>query len=164
MTLYDMARDMRDALGALDDCESDEEIQRLVDLVSAMQDGIAEKAEAYVKVMRNMTTDIEALDAEIDRLKAMKQRREKAVDRLKESMRSAMLTAGMDKVNTPLGTWSRRMSPWSVTVVDEGQIEDRFLVPQPPKINKAAMLDEFKKTGEIFPGVEISKREYVTFR
>lgn len=164
MTLYELARDMRDALEALDDCETDEELQHLIDVISATQDGLTDKADAYIRVMRNIATDCEALDAEIDRLTAMKKRREKTIDRLKDNMLQAMTMAGEDKIKTPLGTWSKRLAPWSVTITDETQIEDRFLVPQPPKIDKAAMLREFKKTGEVFPGAEFDQRTYVTLR
>jgi hypothetical protein len=164
MTLYELARDMRDALEALDDCETDEELQHLVDVISAMQDGLTDKADAYIRVMRNIATDCEALDAEIDRLTAMKKRREKTIDRLKDSMLQAMTMAGEDKIVTPLGTWSKRLAPWSAKVTDESKIEDRFLVPQPPKVDKAAILKEFKLTGEVFPGVEFERREYITLR
>ena len=104
MTLYELARDMRDALDALDDCETDEELQHLIDVISATQDGLTDKADAYIRVMRNIATDCEALDAEIDRLTAMKKRREKTIDRLKDNMLQAMTMAGEDKIKTPLGT------------------------------------------------------------
>ena len=150
MTLYELARDMRDALEALDDCETDEELQHLIDVISATQDGLTDKADAYIRVMRNIATDCEALEAEIDRLK--------------DSMLQAMTMAGEDKIKTPLGTWSKRLAPWSAKVTDESKIEDRFLVPQPPKVDKAAILKEFKLTGEVFPGVEFERREYITLR
>ena len=162
--MYALAQDMREAIDALDDCETDDEVQHLVDVISEMQNDITNKADAYIKVMRNMASDCEALETEIDRLTAMKKRREKAIERLKDNMLFAMTLAGEDKIKTPLGTWTKRLAPWAIKVTDESKVEDRFLVPQPPKIDKAAMLREFKRTGECFPGVEFDQREYVMLR
>lgn len=163
-TLYELAFNLRDIVDTLDDCEDDAQITNFCEKMEEATADLTDKAEAYVKVMRNLETDIDAVKAEIDRLKGLKERREKVIERLKENLRQCMGIAGLKRIETPLGTWSTRMSPWSVTIIDEEAVDDRFKVPQPPKVSKNAILDEFKVTGEVFPGVEISKREYVMFR
>ena len=163
-TLYDLAADLRALYDALDECETDEQADALMDEAIVAGENLRDKAEGYVMLMRNLQTDADALDAEIKRLQARKTRRENAVDRLKNRMLYAMQTVGADKIETPLGKWTRRMAPWSVTVTDEAQVDDRFKVPQPPKIDKRAILDEFKQTGEAFDGCEFTQREYVMFR
>ena len=163
-TLYELAYNVRDIIDALDNCDTDEEIQHLMKQFEAACSGLSEKAETYVKVMRNMQTDIDAVKSEVERLKQVRERREKVIERMKDNLRQSMDIAGVNKIQTTLGTWTTRMSPWSVEILDENVIDDRFKLPQPPKVSKKLILDEFNKTGEIFPGVEISKREYVMFK
>lgn len=163
-TLYDIALELRDILDTLDECETDVEIEHIMDMANAVESDLSRKAEQYVRVMRNYQTDIDALKAEKERLDKMMKRREHAIERMKEYIRAAMTTAGVDKVETPLGKWSRRMAPWSATVLDESKVPDVFKIPQPPKIDKAALLREFKATGELFDGVEFNQKEYVMFK
>ena len=163
-TLYQLSDELRVYLDAIDECEDDEAIRELMDKACSIGESISGKGEAYIKVMRNLQTDIDAVKAEKARLDAMQKRREKAVERLKENILAAMNVAELNRIETPLGIWSRRTAPWSVEIEDETKVDARFLIPQPPKIDKKAILDEFKKTGEVLPGCEFSQRDYVAFR
>lgn len=163
-TLYQLSDELRVYLDAIDECEDDEAVKELMDKACAAGESISGKGEAYVKVMRNLQTDIDAIKAEKTRLDAMQKRREKAIERLKDNILTAMNVAELNRIETPLGIWSRRTAPWSVTIEDETKVEERFLIPQPPKIDKKAILDEFRQTGEVFSGCEFSQREYVAFR
>lgn len=163
-TMYELTTAYRDLLDALDTCENDDEAQDIINAVGQIEDDIMAKGDAYTRIVRNLTSDVEALDAEIKRLEAKKKRTAAAIDRLKDNLKQAMSAANIDKIKTPIGTWSKRLGPWSVQIVDENAVPDRFKVPQPPKISKAAIRDEFEQTGECFPGCEFQKREIVMLR
>lgn len=163
-TLYELAATYRNLIDALNDADTDEEVQHIVDLIGEADADIAAKGEAYTRIVRNLSSDIDAMDGEIKRLQNRKKRTENAIDRLKENLKFAMNAADMDKIKTPLGTWSKRLGPWSVQIVDEAAVPERFKEPQPPKISKTAILDEFKQTGECFDGCEFNKREIVMLR
>ncbi|MBR0463474.1 MAG: siphovirus Gp157 family protein [Clostridia bacterium] len=164
MTLYELAADLRDLYEALDECETDEQVNELMDAAVTLGENIRDKAEGYVKLMRTMQTDADALDSEIKRLQQRKKRREDAVERLKARMLDAMRLAEVEKIETPLGKWSRRFAPWSVTITDPEEVPDIYLIPQPPTIDKRQILSDFKRTGEALPGCEFQQREYVSFR
>ena len=163
-TLYELSAELSDILDRLDECDDDAKVEELIDEAYAAGSNLRSKAENYVRFMRNMQTDIDVIDSEIQRLKGMKERREKAIDRLKYNMLHAMRDANLDKIETPLGNWSMRTAPWSVTIEDEDRVPERFKIPQPPKIDKKAILDEFKKTYEVIGGCDFAQREYVAFR
>ena len=163
-TLYELSTMLRNIFEELDDCDSDEKITELMNTVFAVEGDLSRKGETYVKIMRNMQSDIDAIKTEKERLDKMQKRRELAIERMKEYIRMSMTAAGLKYIETPLGKWARRMSPWSCVILDESKVEDRFKIPQPPKIDKKAMLDEFKETGEILSGADFQQKEYVIFR
>lgn len=163
-TMYELTTAYRELMDALDTCETDDEAQDIINAVGQIEDDIMAKGDAYTRIVRNLTSDVEALDAEIKRLEAKKKRTAAAIDRLKDNLKQAMSAANIDKIKTPIGTWSKRLGPWSVQIVDEDAVPERFKVPQPPKIDKAAIRDEFKQTGECLPGCEFQKREIVMLR
>ena len=163
-SIYELTTAYRDLMDALDGCETDEEAQDIINAVGQIENDIMAKGDAYTRIVRNLTSDVEALDAEIKRLEAKKKRTSAAIERLKDNLKQAMSAANIDKIKTPIGTWSKRLGPWSVQIEDEDAVPDRFKVPQPPKISKTAILDEFKQTGECLPGCEFQKREIVMLR
>lgn len=163
-TLYELAADLRDLYEALDECETEDQVNELMDAAITAGDNLKDKADGYVRFMRSLQADAETLDAEIKRLQQRKKRREDAVERLKERMLDAMKLAGLEKIETPLGKWSRRMAPWSVTITDPEDVPEMYLIPQPPTIDRKAILRDFKATGEVLPGCDYQQREYVMLR
>ncbi len=53
-------------------------------------------------------------------------------------------------------TLSLRATPASLLVDDEAQIPDHYFVPQPPKLDRRALLDALK-SGTSIPGASLSE-------
>jgi len=64
----------------------------------------------YAKVISNYQGESDQIDAEIKRLKAMKESRDKKVTWLTESLKRAMLVSGIEKIESPLFKISLRRS------------------------------------------------------
>jgi hypothetical protein len=64
----------------------------------------------YAKVIANYQSEADQIDAEIKRLKAMKESRDKKVTWLTESLKKAMLVSGIEKIESPLFKISLRRS------------------------------------------------------
>ncbi len=64
----------------------------------------------YAKVISNYQSESDAIDAEIKRLKTMKESRDKKVTWLTESLKKAMLVSGIEKIESPLFKISLRRS------------------------------------------------------
>ena len=74
------------------------------------QEQLQTKAINYAKVISNYQGESEQIDAEIKRLKAMKDSRDKKVTWLTESLKKAMMVSGIEKIESPLFKLSLRRS------------------------------------------------------
>lgn len=163
-TLYDLTEAYVQLMADLESCESKEEADRVMDAVEKINDDIGTKAEAYARLMRNLKADSEAYDAEIKRLTARKSATENAIKRLMDHLAFAMGIAGASELKTSIGKFSIVKNPWSVKVANESEIPEAFLIPQPPKVDKTAILRQYNESGEIVKGVDIVRTEGVRFR
>lgn len=139
----------------------DEQSIESLDIVSC---DLEQAYDGYAKLMRNLAAEAEAMREEEKRLAEKRRAIEKGIDRLKEAVYTAMTITGQTKVKTSIGTWGIQKNPFSVKVYNASKVPERFLIPQPPTIDRAAILAEFKETGEVFDGVEIAQGEGVRFR
>jgi hypothetical protein len=74
------------------------------------QEQLQSKGINYAKVIANYQSEADQIDAEIKRLKTMKESRDKKVTWLTESLKKAMLVSGIEKIESPLFKISLRRS------------------------------------------------------
>jgi hypothetical protein len=74
------------------------------------QEQLQSKGINYAKVIANYQSESDAIDAEIKRLKSMKESRDKKVTWLTESLKKAMIVSGIEKIESPLFKISLRRS------------------------------------------------------
>lgn len=100
---------------------------------------------------------LEGIDAEIKRLQDYKKAVTNRIDRYKEYVKENMQVLGIDKIETELGTISIAKSPISVDIIDEDKIPAEYkTIVQTIKVDKKAIADNFKSTGELIEGVRIN--------
>lgn len=100
---------------------------------------------------------LEGIDAEIKRLQDYKKAVTNRIDRYKEYVKENMQVLGIDKIETELGTISIAKSPISVEIIDEDKIPAEYkTIVQTIKVDKKAIADNFKSTGELIEGVRIN--------
>ena len=97
---------------------------------------------------------VAGIDLALGTLKERKARLEAQEERIRSAMLTAMEVGGLQRLETPLGTVSRRAVPPSVVITEETQIPETFWQPQPPRLDKRALL-AFLKEGPV-PGAELS--------
>lgn len=163
MKLYELTGEYIQLMQMLEDASAEDEAE-IVAAMEAVTGDIEEKADAYARIMKNLLGDIDALDVEEKRLKARRTALENRVDRLKTAIQNSMELIGAKKLKTSIGNWSIQKNPLSVSAVDIEKIPARFLIEQPPKVDRRAILEEFKQTGELLDGVTITQGESVRFR
>lgn len=138
---------LRDVLAGDDQAISDT-VEGETDLFGAMDAAVARITE--IDAMRTGIKDmIATAHAREDRL----QRQALA---LRHAIMTAMDVAKLSKHEAPLGSVSVRAVPPSVTITDETLIPADYLIPQPPKIDKRALLAVLKDGTAAIPGVELS--------
>ena len=162
--LYELTDAYAGLYAQLDDCSTLDEAAEVLAQLDALETDIADKASNYAKMLKNLDSEANAYAGEIKRLQERKRVAEKAIDRLKDNMRFAMGIAGATEIATPIGKWRIAKNPPSVQITDAGAVPERFLIPQPPEVDKRAILKAYKETGELFDGVEIVQTEGARFR
>ena len=98
---------------------------------------------------------VAGIGAMLATLKERSDRLDKQRDTLRTAINVAMEAAGMKKVELAEATLSLRPVSPSVQIIDESAIPSRFMKPQPPKLDKRAMLDALK-AHEAIPGATLS--------
>jgi hypothetical protein len=107
MNLYEITREALELASLL---ETEELTPELEAALVINQEHLQTKAGNYAKVIANIQSDADAIETEIKRLKAMKDIKERAITRLKEAVREAMLVSNIDKIESPLFKLSLRRS------------------------------------------------------
>jgi hypothetical protein len=107
MNLYEITNEAQ-YLAAL--LETEELTPELEAELLINQEQLQTKAINYAKVISNYQGESEQIDAEIKRLKAMKDSRDKKVTWLTESLKKAMMVSGIEKIESPLFKLSLRRS------------------------------------------------------
>jgi hypothetical protein len=107
MNLYEITNEAQ-YLAAL--LETEELTPELEAELLINQEQLQTKAINYAKVISNYRGESEQIDAEIKRLKAMKESRDKKVTWLTDSLKKAMMVSGIEKIESPLFKLSLRRS------------------------------------------------------
>ena len=107
MNLYQLTQEAQ-YLAAL--LETEELTPELEAELLINQEQLQTKGINYAKVIANYQSEADQIDAEIKRLKAMKESRDKKVTWLTESLKKAMLVSGIEKIESPLFKISLRRS------------------------------------------------------
>lgn len=162
MNLYELTGEYYALQQMLEEGTAEE--SEIMEALEAVADSIERKADAYARIIKNMTAEADALEAEAKRLNARRVALNNGIDRLKANLQNAMTATGQKKVKTSIGSWYIQRNPMSANVTDVSKVPARFLIEQPPKVDRQAMLREFKDTGELFDGVEFVSGESVRFR
>ena len=120
-------------------------------------EGLTTLHELIAEIIRSALID-EALQSGLRlRLQDMKERLSRLEARSvkkRELVLEAMSEAGLRKIEQPDFTASARACPSSLVVLAEDKVPASYWVPQPPKLDRQALLRDLKK-GDI-PGAQLS--------
>lgn len=110
---------------------------------------LKDKSANVIAVVRNQELTIEALDTEIERLKAMKDSIEKKLDKFKCYIKSTMVVNGIEKIETPIGNIKFTKST-AVEIYDEKLIDKKFIkIETKEKISKTDIKNALKAGKEV---------------
>lgn len=162
--LYELTGAYAEVMMQLEDATTQEQYDAALEALTVIETDIVTKAENYARIIRNKTVESDGYAAEIKRLQACKKAADGAIERLKDNIHFALETAGASELTTGIGKWKIAQNPPSVEVTDESLIPEEYLIPQPAKVDKHKVLDDFKAYGLAIPGVEVVRKESVRFK
>jgi hypothetical protein len=121
-------------------------------------EGITDLHEMIAAVIRSALVD-EALHAglrtRVNDMKERLSRLELRASKKRELALEAMTEVGLGKLEQPDFTASARAGSPALVVVEEERIPEAYWLPQPPKLDRQAILGELKQ-GAGIPGVQMS--------
>jgi hypothetical protein len=147
MNLYEITQEAQ-YLAAL--LETEELTPELEQELHINQFQLQEKAANYAKVIANYQSEADQIDAEIKRLKTMKESRDKKVTWLTESLKNAMLVSGIEKIESPLFKISLRRSEAVEVDVVEALPSSFQNVKNVVTADKMAIKEAIKKGENVF--------------
>lgn len=163
-SLYELSAEYAAFLEAYESASCEEEAAEILQSLVDIHGTLEEKSENYAKLIKNVEADEKAFKDESDRLDKKAKSAKNFVERLKKAQLEAMQMTGLTEIKTSIGKWRKQLNPMSCDVTDPDKVPERFHVPQPDKIDKAAMIREHKATGEVFEGAEFKQEQGIRFK
>ena len=161
MTLYELSDDYMNLLTMAEDPDIDPEA--FADTLAGIEGAIEDKADGYAKVIRTLEGDAAACDAEAKRLRNKKQIIENNIKRMKSALQYAMESTGKTKFKTALFSFNIQKNSYSVSILDESKIPDKYLIPQEPQVDKRAIVTDLKG-GEQYSWAELVQTKSLRIR
>jgi hypothetical protein len=141
----------------------DLDAQTVADTIEAsgLTDEIAEKATGIEIVARTLEMHNPAIDAEIERLTALKKHRQKAAAGLREYLKTHMIATGIQKIEAPLFKIGLRNNPPSVDVFEADLVPLEYMVqPEtPPMAPDRKAIAKAIKEGKDVPGARLTQTQ-----
>lgn len=163
-SLYAIAGKYLSLVNAYDMAETDEERAEILEQLAQVDDDIDGKGENYAKIIRNLKADIDGYDTEIERLTRHRRAGKNMIERLMTILQDTMEQTGKKELKTSIGKFRLQDNPVSCEVVDWQKVPVEYRTPQPDKVDRKALIDHFKQTGELVDGVEYKRERGIRFR
>jgi seryl-tRNA synthetase len=156
MKLYELTGAYQSLLEAI------EEGQDFSLALEQLEGEINEKVENIAKVIKSIDAQVKVIKDEEKRLADRRKAMEAEAERLKDYTFTTLQNAGLSKIKGSLLTVSLQNNKPSV-VVDETELADEWLIPQPPKPDKARLYEALKE-GKVIPGATLQNSQSIRIR
>jgi hypothetical protein len=151
-----------DRIDESSDPESADKTRAMIALVDQM---LMEKTEGYCSIIRELELTAEKRQDVANAIAARAKSARTTADWLRNRLLVHMQSTGQQRIETIAHTISIRTNPPAVTVVDASAVPHEY---NREKItidtDRRAILEYFKTTGEVVPGVEITRGQRLDIR
>lgn len=114
------------------------------------------KSSNIIGYIKNSESLLEAMKAEEKRLADMRKQGEKKLEKFYQYVKDNMQRLGLEEIPTELGKLKITKNPMSIEIENEDEIPAEFKKEVvTTQIDKTAIKNHFKDTGEIIPGIRI---------
>lgn len=147
------------AFAALMEETGGEVTDEILEELAIRRENFEDKAHAYTKLILKWEAEVDAAAAEIKRIQAIKKTKENSIDRLRETLKTAVQAFGREDAKTGVRRYETALFKLSlrhskaVSVVDDTLIPDSFWVVK-KEVSKTAISNAIKEGTEV-PGAEL---------
>ncbi len=161
MTLYEINQSLLNCVIVEDGTTVNTETGEVIDVVAleALELERDEKIRNIALWIKNLKSDAVALDAEEKAFKARKETTKRKAEQLSAYLSSVL---NGEKVTGTDFAISWRKST-AVNVLNEQALPSEYLIPQPPKVDKAG-ISKALKAGQEVAGAELIERQNMTIK
>ena len=151
MNLYELTENFLAVQTSIEEGNTD-----MIDTLEAIEGAIEVKANGIVAVVRNITSQIEAIKAEEKRLADMRKARENHLKRLKEYVLENMQQVGKTSIKTELGAMRIQANPPALKITKAEDIPAEYMtvVPEHYEIDSERVKAALKE-GKAVKGAEL---------
>ena len=154
LTLYKITNKFAELMDMAENGELTEEQYNELGEQLALE--LQQKGSGIIGYTQNEEALIDAVDMQIKRLQEFKKSKQSKLEKFKQYVKDNMERLGITKMDTELGTLSIAKNPMSVEIENEDEIPSEFKQEVvTTKIDKTAIKNHFKTTGELIAGVKI---------
>lgn len=160
-TLYEINQNILNCITTDEGMTVNTETGEIIDLEALEQLELerSEKIRNIALWIKNLKSDVTALDAEEKAFKARKDAAKRKAEQLSKYL--ADVLNGEKVTGTDFAISWRKST--AVNVTDEKAIPQTFLIPQPPKVDKTG-ISKALKNGEAVTGAELVERQNMTIK
>jgi hypothetical protein len=151
-TLWEITQEFL-TLASLIEEAGGEATDEVMEELAISRENFQHKAEGYAKLILKWESEIDTASAEIKRIQSIKKTKENAVERLKDTLKTALLVFGQEdakgvkRFETPLVKLSTRRST-SIEITDENALpEEAFVIKK--EVSKTAIKEMLEAGAEI---------------
>ncbi len=155
-TLYSLASEYLDVLALLEDPDADADtLEQQLDDIAGLLTQKADNIAALVQQFEGMAA---LRKAEADRMRELAAADQRNAERLRSYLLRHMQALGTEKIDTARFKISVRTNPPAVQVLEEMLVPEQFVrTVTTTSVDKRAVLDNYKTTGEIPAGIDITR-------
>jgi hypothetical protein len=156
--LYELAADYLHIVTLLDDPDAAADALELE--LDAVAGAITGKAESIAVIVTECNARADVLRAGAERLRERAAVEERKAERLKQYLFKNMAVVGTDKITTTRFTVTVRTNPPAVEVLEPLLVPAEFIrTVTTTSVDKRAVLELLKTTGEVPDGIEIVRKQ-----
>jgi hypothetical protein len=163
LTLYSLASDYLRILDLLEDPEADaKQLEHELDAIAGL---LTHKVESCAGLVQHLEGMAAMRKAEADRMRELAAADQRNADRLRDYVLRHMQALGSEKIDTARFRVSIRTNPPSVHVLEEMLVPETYIrTVTTTSVDKRAILEHLKTTGEIVDGIEITRSTRLDIR
>lgn len=162
LSLYDIEKSQLELVEALID-NGGELTEELESALALNKDNLEVKGTNYGFIIKQLKAEVSIIDAEIERLNALKKSRVKSIERLENNLSVAMQIFDIDKIESPVMKISFRKSE-SVEIDDVNLIDKKYINVKTTETPDKAAIKDAIKAGEIVIGAHISVNKNIQIK
>lgn len=124
MNIYEIPDRYKEMISLTDDCDDESLAEAIENTIQGMKEELSVHAENLGKTLVNISAEMQSAKLEIERLSKISESRKRKYELIKNAIKRAMIEMDIQKMQTPLNTFSLRKGRESVEIVDEDSLPE----------------------------------------